>query len=123
MALLLYEFCQENDIAIRSRDDKFYDKILLKFILYSVLDENALVTPNLVNQISDGGGQSSAASSSQIQAVISELVDLLRPNLFPQLTSRITTTLTSTADKLLVTHNLEPAASSTTSSSRVGWCP
>ena len=132
LALLLYEFCQENDIAIRSRDEKFYDKILVKFILYSVMDEHApLVTPNQISvpTATDQQQQSktnesaqsnnNANSSHQIQqAVISELVDLLRPNLFPQLTNRITTTLTSTADKLLVTHNLEPpAASSTTSSS------
>ena len=50
LALLLYEFCQENDIAIRSRDEKFYDKILVKFILYSVMDELApLVTPNQIS--------------------------------------------------------------------------
>lgn len=70
LSLLLYEYCTENNyLDLTNRDEKFYDKILLKFTIHSTL----------LNQIETESDKLLPKSSSQL--IVDELVDLIRSEL------------------------------------------
>ena len=101
--MLLYEYCVENDY-VKKRDDLFYDRILFKFIIYSTFTNNNCDTELNKNV--------SLANQPSIQAIVDELVDFIRVDLF----NEPKTTNTDSLNEKSSISNLGSSATSLSSS-------